>query len=344
MMNIEDRYINAVSARLVDTMAFSVLEVEGQEGLTALVRRRGQSLEFIFFVRDEGLLDFLFFHQIPKVREYMNRLRCNQAIIINLFPGRTDSKYGLHMPQGSYDGIDVSNIRVDIEGGEVYGDTSSLKRLEVILKEYADISRLGRYTPVDLKAIQRGYADAKPVVTRGIIAVNILMWVLMTLAGGSTNVGVLIRFGAMYSPLVLRGEYWRFVTPMFLHVGLMHLAFNSYALYNLGGLAERIYGRYRFVIIYGAAGVCGSFFSFLFTRAVSAGASGAIFGLLGALLYFGRKRPGVFRRGFTANLITILLINLFIGFSNPGIDNFAHMGGLVGGYISAWLLLKRPGN
>lgn len=343
-MNTEDRYINAVSARLIDSMAFSLLEVEGQEGLIALVRRRGQSLEFIFFVKDEVHLEFIGFSQIPRVKEYMNRLKCNRAIIVNVFPGREGSIYVPYMSQETYEEISISNLWVDIEKGTVQGDTSNLKRLEAVLKGYADIPRLERYTPFDLKAIQRVDVDAKPIITRGIIAVNILMWILMTLAGGSTNIGVLIRFGAMYSPLVLRGEYWRFVTPMFLHVGLMHLAFNSYALYNLGGLAERIYGRYRFVIIYGAAGVCGSFFSFLFTRAVSAGASGAIFGLLGALLYFGRKRPGVFRRGFTANLITILLINLFIGFSNPGIDNFAHMGGLVGGYISAWLLLKRPGN
>ena len=343
-MNIEDRYINAVSARLIDSMAFSVLEVEGQQGLSALVRRRGQNLELIFFAGQEGLLDFFYFHQIPRVREYMNRLRCNRAMVVNLFPGRAGSKYSPYIPQGVDDDMEVSNLWVDIEGGTVEGDTSNLKRLEVMLREYADISRLERYTPFDLKAIQRVDVDAKPIVTRWIIAINVLMWVLMTLAGGSTNIGVLIRFGAMFSPLVLRGEYWRFVTPMFLHVGLMHLAFNSYALYNLGGLAERIYGRYRFIIIYGVAGVCGSFFSFLFTRAVSAGASGAIFGLLGALLYFGRKRPGVFRRSFTTNLVTILLINLFIGFSNPGIDNFAHLGGLAGGYISARILLKRSGS
>ncbi|MFA6670942.1 MAG: rhomboid family intramembrane serine protease, partial [Bacillota bacterium] len=215
-MNTEDRYINAVSARLIDSMAFSLLEVEGQEGLIALVRRRGQSLEFIFFVKDEVHLEFIGFSQIPRVKEYMNRLKCNRAIIVNVFPGREGSIYVPYMSQETYEEISISNLWVDIEKGTVQGDTSNLKRLEAVLKGYADIPRLERYTPFDLKAIQRVDVDAKPIITRGIIAVNILMWILMTLAGGSTNIGVLIRFGAMYSPLVLRGEYWRFVTPMFL--------------------------------------------------------------------------------------------------------------------------------
>lgn len=340
-MDIINKYINAVSARLIDEMAFSLITVEAREGHIALIRRRGRSLELIFFIQDEGYTDFINFRQIPGVREYMDRLRCNQAMIVNIFFNGINNRYDMYSPRETGDSISVLSLLINSEQWTVEGDVAQLKRLGAILKEYANVTKLQRYTPVDLNAVQRIDVEAQPIITRSIIAINVLMWVLMTLAGGATDIGVLIRFGAMYSPLILRGEYWRFVTPMFLHVGFMHLAFNSYALYQLGGLAERIYGKYKFIIIYVIAGICGSFFSFIFTRAVSAGASGAIFGMLGALLYFGKKRPGVFKRGFTANLITILFINLFIGFSSPGIDNFAHLGGLAGGYISSRTLLKR---
>lgn len=339
-MDIKDKYINAVSARLIDKMDFSLLKIAGYEKLAALIRRRGRSLEFIFFIQDEVGEAFINFNQIPGVKKYMDLSKCKDALIINIFIDKFNDAYGRFIPQWSECRLSIFDLSVDMEQGTVSGDTSELKRLEAVLTEYANVSKLERYSPVELGSINEAAREAKPVVTRGIIAINVLMWVLMSLAGGSTNIEVLIKFGAMYSPLVLRGEYWRFITPMFLHVGIMHLAFNSYALYQLGGLAERIYGVYKFIIIYGVAGICGSFFSFIFTQAVSAGASGAIFGMLGALLYFGRKRPGVFRKGFMANLVTILLINLFIGFSNPGIDNFAHLGGLAGGYVSSRFLLK----
>ncbi len=339
-MDIKYKYINAVAVELIDKMAFSLLKIEGNEGLIALIRRRGHSLEFIFFVQAEGDKAFVRFNQVSGVKRYMDLLKCNEALIVNVFVDNTDDGYNQYVSQQREHELIISDLSVDIERGIVSGDTSRLKRLEAILTEYTHIPRLEKYRPMDLGSVNRAVRDKKPVITRGIIAINVLMWILMTLAGGSTDIGVLIRFGAMYSPLVLRGEYWRFITPMFLHVGFMHLAFNSYALYQLGGLAEKIYGVYRFIVIYGVAGICGSFFSFVFTQAVSAGASGAIFGMLGALLYFGGRRPGVFRKGFMANLVTILLINLFIGFSNPGIDNFAHLGGLAGGYISSRFLLK----
>lgn len=337
-MDLEYRYINAVSARLMDEMAYSLLEVEGQPDLRALVRRRGEDLELVFFITDDRYDEFIDYRLFPGVREYMRRMNCSRAWVANVF----FNGYRPMMQQEGLFGITLSSLQVDIERGSVQGDAYGLEKLGHVLRDFADKNRLERYNPVDLRTVHRVERENRPVVTRAIIAINVLMWLLMTLAGGSTNVGVLIRFGAMYAPLVIRGQYWRFVTPMFLHVGFAHLAFNSYALYQLGGIAERVYGKYRFAVIYVAAGICGSVFSFLFTRAVSAGASGAIFGMLGALLYFARKRPGVFRRGFMANLLTILAINIFIGLSTPGIDNFAHMGGFLGGYTAARYAMKRP--
>jgi rhomboid protease GluP len=177
-----------------------------------------------------------------------------------------------------------------------------------------------------------------PVLTYGILAINFVLWMLMTISGGSTDSDVLIRFGAMSGPLIIKGQYWRFITPLFLHVGIIHLGFNSYALYQLGTVIETIYGRAKYVALFMLSGISGSIMSFMFTRAVSAGASGAIFGLLGSLLYYGRKRPGLFKKGFTANIISIIAINLVIGLTYPGIDNYAHIGGLIGGYAVSVIL------
>ncbi|MDA8210367.1 MAG: rhomboid family intramembrane serine protease [Clostridia bacterium] len=175
----------------------------------------------------------------------------------------------------------------------------------------------------------------KPVVTRAILVVNALVWLLMTVMGGSTNPEVLVFFGAKYPPLIIEGQYWRLFTSMFLHIGVAHLLFNSYALYQLGTGAEYLYGSKKFALIYLVAGLWGSVASFLFSPNISAGASGAIFGLFGAFLYFGRREPQIFARGLGNGILAALLVNLAFGFVNPGIDNYAHVGGLFGGYLTS---------
>ena len=172
-----------------------------------------------------------------------------------------------------------------------------------------------------------------PYITYTLIGINLLIFLLMTLAGGSTNRGVLILFGAKVNSLILQGEVWRLVTSMFLHIGLLHLAFNLYALYALGSLAEELFGRVRYIIIYFASGVLGSIASFLFVNALSAGASGAIFGVLGALVPYARKHKYLWNSGFGKNLVVIIAINLSLGVFQSGIDMSAHIGGLIGGLI-----------
>jgi rhomboid protease GluP len=143
----------------------------------------------------------------------------------------------------------------------------------------------------------------------------------------------------------LRGEYYRFLTSMFLHGGLLHILFNAWALYALGPETERIYGTARFLAIYFLAGLAGGVASYAFSPYPAVGASGAIFGLIGALAVFyytSRTLLGDAARQQLGSLITVIMINLFIGFSSGGlIDNFAHLGGLAGGAVAAWLLAPR---
>lgn len=182
------------------------------------------------------------------------------------------------------------------------------------------------------------YEYGTPFFTYMFIIVQVVMFLFLEWKGGSTNPRVLIEYGAKFNPLIEQGEWWRFITPVFLHVGFLHLLMNTLALYYLGAMVERIYGSFRFLFIYLFAGSFGTLGSFLFTPSVSAGASGAIFGLFGALLYFGTVYKHLFLRTIGMNIISLIGINLLFGFIVPGIDNAGHIGGLVGGFLSACMV------
>ena len=182
-----------------------------------------------------------------------------------------------------------------------------------------------------------------PVATLTLIALCVLVFILMTLAGGSQNSDVLLNFGASYGPYLQRGDYWRLVMPMFLHIGWFHLAVNMYALYLLCPILERIYGYARFSLVYVGAGISGSWLSMALSHNVAAGASGAIFGVAGAMLVTGRLHPEVVPRrwkmAFGKGMVMMIVLNFAIGLSMPHlIDNWGHTGGLAGGILLALLI------
>jgi len=121
-----------------------------------------------------------------------------------------------------------------------------------------------------------------------------------------------------------------------LHIGIMHLFFNSYALFIYGPIVEKLFGKIKFIVLYIVSGLMGSLFSFVLSPNASAGASGAIFGLMGSLLYFRRKERDLFQRIFGPGLLMIIFVNLMYGFIQPGIDNWGHIGGLFGGFLVAY--------
>jgi len=194
---------------------------------------------------------------------------------------------------------------------------------------------------------------AQPRWTFILLGINIAVFLAMTLFGalnglglnGSQDTRVLVLFGAMQNQLIAQGEYHRLLTSMFLHIGLIHLLFNSYALYIVGQDVERLYGSARFLLIYFLAGLGGSLASFVLgAGGVSAGASGAIFGLIGAsIAYFYLHRAAFGQRG-QAQLRSLLMlagVNLVLGFTVPGINNLAHMGGLAFGLLLGWILAPK---
>lgn len=177
----------------------------------------------------------------------------------------------------------------------------------------------------------------KPWITYGLIAANIVVYLilkLMSMKTGTEYQNLLAPYGAKINTLILNGEYWRFISPMFLHSNEIHLLVNCYSLYIVGSQVEKLFGHGKFIAIYFISGFIGCIASFAFSTNASVGASGAIFGLLGAMLYFAMKRPSLLKSSFGANLVTTLLINIGYGIMNKQIDNYAHLGGLLGGFLT----------
>lgn len=184
----------------------------------------------------------------------------------------------------------------------------------------------------------------RPLWTYIFLALNGLVFVAMTAAGGSEQLVVLVLFGAKVNPLIVAGQYWRLLTANFIHIGLLHLIFNSYALFVFGADVEGRFGRARFVVLYLLCGLSGSVLSFLGNDALSAGASGAIFGLVGAIIvyYFTyRQEFGRTGRRQLMNLILVAAYNLIWGLLGVGIDNWGHIGGLLGGLALGWAFCPR---
>lgn len=204
--------------------------------------------------------------------------------------------------------------------------------LELFMKLTKDINKKNE---IDNNIASDIFRRKFPYVTLGIIFINFVIFLLMYLLGnGSTDGSTLIKFGALYKPLLLKGEYFRLITTAFLHIGVVHLLVNSYSLFILGSQMESFLGRAKYLFVYIISALCGSLMSIVFSSNVSAGASGAIFGLLGSLLYFGYNYRVYLGNVLKSQIIPLIILNLGIGLIIPDIDVAAHIGGLIGGVIA----------
>jgi len=196
----------------------------------------------------------------------------------------------------------------------------------------------------------RAFWTRRAVIAYSLFALNFIVFALMLMAGGDfDNDVMLVAFGAKSNPEINAGEIWRFVTPIFIHIGWIHLAFNSYALWIIGPHVEKLYGGPRFLLLYILTGIAGVAASYWYHPTLpSAGASGAIFGLLGVLLVFSLKYrndvPKFFSKALGQGILITLGLNLVIGFRFPQIDLSAHLGGLISGGLLAFVVpFARPG-
>lgn len=201
------------------------------------------------------------------------------------------------------------------------------KGMELFAKITTDINKKSKE---EVDKMNKIFKSNTPVLTIILITINVLIFLYGLFFDKNS---MLINNFALYAPYVRGGDYYRLISSAFLHVSLFHLLVNMYSLYIIGSQIENFFGKTKYIVIYLFSAIMGSLFSMLFTRGVSIGASGAIFGLLGAMLYFGYFYRIYLGNTITSQILPVILINLLIGFSSSSIDNFAHIGGLVGGII-----------
>ncbi len=239
--------------------------------------------------------------------------------------------------------IRVEDIK-DIFNSEIVKSFPSIKNelletddgLELIINVTNDINEK---TEKENEKFNDVFSPKRIIFTNIISLICILMYVIVGIYGYNFfnfDANVLAKFGANNILLIKNGEMWRLLTCAFLHVGLIHLVVNMYSLRVIGPSVEGLIGKGKFVFIYLISAISASLMSLVFvdSNIVSVGASGAIFGLMGALLYFGYHYRLYLNDAIKTQIIPVILFNLIIGFMMPGIDNGAHIGGLIGGYLA----------
>lgn len=183
--------------------------------------------------------------------------------------------------------------------------------------------------------------------TTGLIVINVLVFFLLSLRGDTESGYFMLQYGAMYEPLVTEGhEYYRLITSLFLHFGIQHLLNNMVMLGALGYQLENEIGRIKFLLIYFISGIGGNLCSLYWNvshgeQVISAGASGAIFGLMGSLLYIVAVNRGRLGRLSGRGMLIMVALSLYFGMTSSGVDNSAHIGGLIWGILITVLLYRR---
>jgi rhomboid protease GluP len=181
-------------------------------------------------------------------------------------------------------------------------------------------------------------------ITSLIIAINVVYFVLLHLFPAVNDGETIYKWGAYYLPAVQDGEYYRLIAPIFMQIGVSHFIFNVFSIFMFVSVLEHLIGGIRFIVIYMVSGVAGYVTTFLFsTTDLGLGASGAIFGVLGAFLYLSSKKSPLLDDASRKTIIPILILNLIFTFIDPGISITGHIGGLIAGFVlSALLRIEHP--
>lgn len=187
----------------------------------------------------------------------------------------------------------------------------------------------------------------RPVINIILVIINVTVWCVLEFFGDTQDAVYILKYGGMYPDLLLAGEWYRLFTAMFLHFGAEHLANNMILLAAAGGRLEEAVGPFRYLIIYIGSGLAGNLLS-LYIRmqtgdyAVSAGASGAVFGMIGGLVWVAVRNKGRFAGLTTKGLLFMIALCMYYGITTAGIDNWAHAGGAAGGLFLCILLYRKP--
>ena len=202
--------------------------------------------------------------------------------------------------------------------------------VELFAKITTDINK---HNENDARKAEKVFKSKVPYITYLILLINVIAYIYSHFIGDYSSI---VQAFAINGPAIRSGEYYRLITGMFLHGGALHIIFNMYALYIIGSQLESFLGKFKYIIIYFLSGISGGLLSMLLSNSnvFSIGASGAIFGLMGALLYFGLQYRVYLGNFVRSQLVPLIVFNLILGVMSPGIDNFGHIGGLIGGLLT----------
>ncbi len=207
------------------------------------------------------------------------------------------------------------------------------------------------YNDVQLAEETRGSLVERGItLTKIMIAVTVIIYVVTEIAGDTQDAEFMRSMGALWTMDVIEGgEYYRLVSPIFLHFGAEHVFSNVVLWYFIGDIIEKEFGRIRYFVVFMISGIAGNALTMAWEihtgeYAVSAGASGAVFGILGAVLYMVVINKGHYKYISIKRLAFFILLNFVIGFGSTGINYIAHAGGFAAGFMAAAVLGKRPKN
>lgn len=298
------------------------------------------------YIHNDEQLNFDIFRTkqiLKRVKKKMFAIKMNTlSIFVNLGDN-------VNLENKSFDNIECANVK-EINDLSKYSsiintfpniieiEDTEEKGMELFIKLTNDINQKN-YD--ESKKAEEVFAKKTPYVTYTIMIICAILYLLTSISSGNfidQNPNVLYNYGALVNFNMMNNnpvELFRLISSVFLHAGIFHLLCNMYSLYVIGPQLESFFGKTKFVIIYIVSGVVGNLLSlsFLQDNIVSVGASGAIFGLLGSLLYFGYHYRVYLSSVIKSQIIPLILLNLGIGFVASGINNFAHIGGLIGGIL-----------
>lgn len=296
-------------------------DLESSEKISNHIKNNLLWTESLKNVKSSTLTEILVFSDLPDqsiVNTIENIYRTSKSIgkkiefiVVNLSTEKT-IKLGSDLQINLIESILINSFI-----NSKLGNTQ-LQNIDDILKE--------RNTGLDLTMVTKHSYG-----TYTLIGINLLVWIIGVLGLN----GLIFLYGAQYSPLIRKGEVWRLFTAMFIHASLLHILGNMLGLYIIGKIIEHTFGTKKFLSIYILGGLLGSFASFALNSVPSIGASGAVMAAGGALIYIWLRVPNAFRnsRKNFIRLIIFILYELYMGFFSSGIDNAAHIGGIIGGLI-----------
>ncbi|MBA5851283.1 rhomboid family intramembrane serine protease [Clostridium sp. cel8] len=316
-----EKYIKSIVECMYKFYNYSIVEFQDDCCLISkwgLCKIEGENLEVVIFSTQNNFrnINFNSIYFNLKEKYNFNKIKC---VVVMLEEPNIYPQCGLIL-------IDSSSKNI-VYSTQVPEDT--LNRI------YNCVNAISQYEQNKNKEkFQFSIKDSS--VTYTLIALNIIVYIISSVISHNfftIDTNVLVFMGAKVNSLISKGEYYRLVSCMFLHAGIMHIVFNMYALYIMGPIVEKFYGKVKYLFIYFFSGIMSSILSYVLSPYVSIGASGAIFGLLGAAFVFGIKMRKRINKEYIYSIVSVIVANLVLGFSVANIDNFGHIGGLIGGVL-----------